>query len=198
MGRPREFEIDDAIERATGLFWLKGYEGTSLSDLTKTIGISPPSFYFAFGSKEGLFKKVIERYLAEQGRIAEAAFRKPTARAVATHFLRGYADVVTDPHHAPGCLVINSALPCAMGDPVREWLAQHREEMRTRLRDRFAEARRSETFPAGMDPDALARLVLVIASGMAVEAQSGASRKDLHRTIVLALPAWPDPEHLRG
>ncbi|MFA6155175.1 TetR/AcrR family transcriptional regulator, partial [Mesorhizobium sp.] len=79
MGRPREFGIDDAIEKATDLFWLKGYEGTSLSDLTKAIGITPPSFYFAFGSKEGLFKKVIERYFAEQAKIAEAAFRKPTA-----------------------------------------------------------------------------------------------------------------------
>ena len=198
MGRPREFEIDDAIEKATGLFWLKGYEGTSLSDLTKTIGISPPSFYFAFGSKEGLFKKVIERYLAEQGKIAEAAFRKPTARAVATHFLRGYADVLTDPLHAPGCLVINSALPCAVGDPVREWLAEHRVETRARLRDRFAQARRSEKFPPGMDANSLARLVLVIASGMAIEAQSGASRKELHRTIALALPAWPEADHLTG
>ncbi len=198
MGRPREFEIDDAIEKATGLFWLKGYEGTSLNDLTKTMGITPPSFYFAFGSKEALFKTVLERYFVKQGKITEAAFRKPTARAVATHLLRGYADVLTDPHHAPGCLVINSALPCAIGDPVREWLAKHREEMRTLLRDRFAEARRRESFPAGMDADALARLVLVIAGGMAVEAQSGASRKDLHRTIALALPAWPDAEQANG
>ena len=62
MGRPREFDIEKAIETATNLFWEKGYEGTSLSDLTKAIGITPPSFYFAFGSKEGLFRKVIERY----------------------------------------------------------------------------------------------------------------------------------------
>ncbi len=198
MGRPREFEIDDAIEKATGLFWRNGYEGTSLSDLTKTIGISPPSFYFAFGSKEALFKTVIERYFAEQIRIAEAAFRKPTARAVATHLLRGLADVFTDPLHAPGCLAMNSSLPCAAGDPVREWLAELREQMRKRLRDRFAELRGGERLPTGMDADSLARLVLVIVSGMAVEAQSGASRKDLRRTIALALPAWPEAEHSNG
>jgi AcrR family transcriptional regulator len=198
MGRPREFEIDDAIETATDLFWRNGYEGTSLSDLTKAMGISPPSFYFAFGSKEGLFKKVIERYFAEQAKIAEAAFRKPTPRAVATHFLHGYADLLTDPRHAPGCLAMNSSLPCAAGDPVRAWLAELREQMRKRLRDRFAEARGGEGLPAGMDADSLARLVLVIASGMAVEAQSGASRKDLRRTIALVLPAWPDAEHSSG
>ena len=194
MGRPREFEIDDAIEKATGLFWRNGYEGTSLSDLTKAIGITPPSFYFAFGSKEGLFKKVIERYYAGQSKIADAAFREPTARAIATRFLRGFADVITDPLHAPGCLAMNSSLPCAAGDPLREWLAELREQMRTRLRDRFAETRGSETLPTGMAPDALARLVLVIAWGMAIEAQSGASRKDLRRTIALALAAWPDAQ----
>ncbi len=198
MGRPREFEIDDAIEKATDLFWRNGYEGTSLSDLTKAMGITPPSFYFAFGGKEGLFKKVIERYYAEQSKIAEAAFREPTARGVATRFLRGFADVLTDPLHAPGCLAMNSSLPCAAGNPLREWLAGLREQMRTRLRDRFAEARSSENLPAGMDADSLARLVLVIAWGMAVEAQSGASRKDLRRTIALALPAWPDAEHSNG
>jgi AcrR family transcriptional regulator len=194
MGRPREFEMDDAIEKAAGLFWRNGYEGTSLSDLTNVIGISPPSFYFAFGSKEALFKKVIERYFAEQSKIVEAAFRKPTPRAVATHFLQRYADVLTDPAHAPGCLAMNSSLPCAEGDPLRKWLAGLREQTRMRFRDRFAEARGGESLPAGMDADSLARLVLVIACGLAVEAQSGASRKELRRTIALALPAWPNAE----
>lgn len=198
MGRPREFEIEDAIDQATSLFWRNGYEGTSLSDLTKAIGISPPSFYFAFGSKEGLFKKVIERYLAEQSKIAEAAFRKPTPRSVATHFLNGYADMLTDPLHAPGCLAMNSSLPCTAGDPLRTWLAELREQTRKRFRDRFAEARGGAGLPGGMDADCLARLVLVIAWGLAVEAQSGASRKDLRRTIALALPAWPDAEHSNG
>jgi AcrR family transcriptional regulator len=193
MGRPREFELDDAIEKATGLFWQNGYEGTSLGDLTTAIGISPPSFYFAFGNKEGLFRKVIERYFAEQSKLAEAALPKPTPRAVATHFLNGYVDVLTDPRHAPGCLAMNSSLPCAAGDPLRAWLAELREQTRMRFRDRFAEGR-SGGLPAGMDADALARLVMVTAWGLAVEAQSGATRKELRRTVALALPAWPDTE----
>lgn len=197
MGRPRQFEIDDAVETATGLFWRKGYEGTSLSDLTTAIGITPPSFYFAFGSKEALFRKVIERQLPQLDGLAEAACRKPTPRAVAKHFLQGYADVLTEPLHAPGCLALNSALPCAAGDPVREWLAELREQMRTRFRDRFAEARGGEGLPAGT-ADSLSRLTMVVAWGMAVEAQSGASRKDLRRTIALALPAWPDADPSSG
>ena len=195
MGRPREFELDDAIEKAAALFWRNGYEGTSLSDLTTAIGISPPSFYFAFGSKEGLFRTVIERYFAEQSKLAEAALRKSTPRAIATHFLNGYADVLTDPLHAPGCLAMNSSLPCTVGDPLRAWLAELREQTRVRFRDRFAKASGSGGLPAGMDADSLARLMLVIAWGMAVEAQSGASRKVLRRMIALALPVWPAAEH---
>jgi AcrR family transcriptional regulator len=198
MGRPRRFEIDDAIEKATLLFWRKGYEGTSLNDLTKAIGITPPSFYFAFGSKEALFRKVIERQLPELNKLAEAAVRKRTPRAVAKHFLHAYADVLTDPRHAPGCLSLNSALPCTPGDPVREWLSELRGQMRKQLRDRFAQAREGSGLPAGMEADSLARLVLMIAWGMAVEAQSGASRKDLRRTIALALPALPGAEHSNG
>jgi AcrR family transcriptional regulator len=149
MGRPRAFGIDDAIEKATLLFWRMGYEGTSLSDLTKTIGISPPSFCFAFGSKEGLFRKVIERQSPQLIRLAEMTLRRPTPRAVAKHFLQGYADILTDPRHAPGCLALNSSLPCAAGDPVRVWLAELREQMRMRLRDRFTEARGGEGLPPG-------------------------------------------------
>jgi AcrR family transcriptional regulator len=198
MGRPREFDIEQAIAIATNLFWEKGYEGTSLSDLTKAIGITPPSFYFAFGSKEGLFRKVIERYYMRDLVHSEEAFREPTARAVAERLLYGYADLQTSPAHAPGCLAMNSALPCAEGDPIRNWMAGLREKMRVRLRDRFAVARDNGDLPANADLDALARLVLAIGWGMAVEAQSGASREDLHRTISVALAGWPTNQRRRG
>ena len=162
-----------------------------LSDLTKKIGITPPSFYFAFGSKEGLFKRVIERYFAEQGDTLEAACREPTARAVASRFLYGHADMFTDRSHAPGCLTMNSALPCAEGDPLRVWLAGLRERVRVRLRDRFAYAKGAGDLREDADPDALARLVTIVNWGMAVEAQSGASREQLHQVVTLALAGWP-------
>ena len=68
MGRPREFDIETALDTAGELFWRKGYEGTSLSDLTGAIGITPPSFYFAFKSKEALFKQVVDRYQSRSSR----------------------------------------------------------------------------------------------------------------------------------
>ncbi len=191
MGRPREFDIDTAIKTATELFWRKGYEGTSLSDLTGAMRITAPSFYFAFGNKEKLFRVVIEQYYEKQLELLESALREPTVRGVAEKFLYGYADVLTGPSHAPGCLALNSSLPSAEDDTVRAWLAKLRGELIVRLRKRIAKARGTTDLPVNADPDVLARYIAVIAWGLAVEAQSGAKRKDLYSAIAAGLAAWP-------
>ena len=190
MGRPREFDIDTAIKTATDLFWRKGYEGTSLSDLTGAMHITAPSFYFAFGNKEKLFRTVIEQYYESQIELLESALREPTVRGVAEKFLYGYADVLTGPSHAPGCLALNSSLPSAEDDTVRVWLAKLRGELVVRLRKRIAKARGTD-LPVNADPDVLARYIAVIAWGLAVEAQSGAKRKDLYSAIAAGLAALP-------
>ena len=184
--------MEKALDAATKLFWRKGYDGTSLNDLTKAMGVTPPSFYFAFGNKEGIFRQVVDRYVQSCRGLAEAACDEPTAREVAARFLHGLADIFTDSVHAPGCLGMNSSLPCTAGDPIRAWLAEHREQFRQKLRDRFVEARKAGDIVPEADPDALARFVVVVAWGMAIEAQSGAGRKDLYRAIGVALAAWPD------
>jgi len=191
MGRTREFDIEKAIGIATHLFWAKGYEGTSLNDLTDAMGIGPPSFYSAFGSKEALFRSVVERYQDAVIAFEAEAFQEPTAREVATRLLVGYAGVLTDPSHAPGCLVINNSLPCCEDPSFRSWLADLRIAQRGRLRDRFASACESGDLPANADPDALARLVMVMGWGMAVEAQSGATQEELLRMLSLAFEAFP-------
>jgi AcrR family transcriptional regulator len=190
MGRRRAFDTEDAIAIATKLFWAKGYDGTSLNDLTSAMGITPPSFYCAFGSKEALFREVMGRYHDGHAAYAELAFREPTAKAVAERLLYAYADLQTDPAHAPGCLAINSSMPCAEDDSLRAWLAKSRDELRTKLRDRFAESVGAD-LPASTDPDALARFVVVLAWGMAIEAQGGARRAELHAMIATALAGWP-------
>ena len=198
MGRPRQFDVETAVETATEFFWRHGYEGTSLSDLTEAIGITPPSFYFAFRSKEELFKLVVERYFAIHRDRVEVACQEPTARAVAAKMFYGYAEVITSPSHPPGCLGLNSALPCSLANPVRNWLADLRKQLRLKLRKRFIAARAGGDLPSDTDPDALARLAVTVAWGIAVETQSGATRKDLHKTIEAALTAWPGASAARN
>ena len=162
--------------------------------MTGAIGITPPSFYLAFKSKEALFKQVVDRYQHGQqlGFFAEA-LNQTTPLAVAEGVLYGLADSYTSKLHPPGCLVINCSLPCSdeTKDSVRHELAELRKTSRIELRKRFKRFKSSGALPADADPDALARYVFTIAWGMAVEAQSGASRDDLHRTVKLALKSLP-------
>jgi len=192
MARTRVFNVEKAIETATDLFWRNGYERTSLADLTNAMGITPPSFYFAFGSKDGLFKRVLEHYMRTRLSYAEEALNEPTARGVAEQTLLRLADLYTDPTRPPGCLAVNCALPCNDDStPLRRELAGLREARRGRLRDRLLRAQAAGDLPADCDPDALARFVLVVGWGLAFDAQSGATRDDLRRTVATALKAWP-------
>ncbi|RKP28214.1 regulatory protein TetR [Syncephalis pseudoplumigaleata] len=193
MGRPREFDIEKALNTAAELFWRKGYEGTSLSDLTGAIGITPPSFYFAFNNKEALFKQVVDRYQCGHLGFLTEAFDQTTPLAVAERVLYGLAGAYTSKKHPPGCLVLNSSLPCSGNpeDTIRNDLAELRKAGRLELRKRFKRFKSTGALPADVDPDALAQFILTVAWGMAVAAQSGASRDDLHGTVKLALRAWP-------
>jgi AcrR family transcriptional regulator len=101
-GRPREFDADEALDRALEVFWRKGFEGTSISDLTDAMGINPPSLYAAFGNKEGLLKAALDRYSAKRAAWMDEVLSASTARDVAERMLMGIADTQTDPANPPG------------------------------------------------------------------------------------------------
>ena len=191
MARPREFDVHEAIRIATALFWRKGYDGTSLTDLEKAIGIKTPSFYAAFGSKEGLFKKVLAHYQENHLQYFAEALSAPTAKEVAEKLLFGLADAHSSSKHPPGCLALNCSLPVAgSGDPVRLELAKLRERTRAEVTKRFRKAKAEGDLPENAHPEGLARYILVVGYGMAVEAQSGATGKDLHRIAETAMEAF--------
>src|ERR1700754_1304145 len=102
IGRPREFDLDRALDHALEVFWRNGYEGTSIAELTEAMGINPPSLYAAFGSKEELFRKALDRYVGIREDFSREAFSAPNAREVVEKLLRGTADQLTDPQSPPG------------------------------------------------------------------------------------------------
>ena len=191
-GRPRSFDSDKALDAAMQLFWRKGYEGASLSDLTDVMGINRPSLYAAFGDKEALFRKALDRYAKGPAAYLREALNQPTVREVAQALLLGAADLLTDPQHPSGCLIVQGALVCGeAADGIRQELVTQRLAGEAAIRRRFKRAKAEGDLPADSNPADLARYVVTISQGMAVQAAGGASREDLQRVAATAMHAWP-------
>jgi AcrR family transcriptional regulator len=192
-GRPREFDADEVLDRALQVFWRKGYEGATLPDLTRAMGINRPSLYAAFGSKEGLFRKALDRYAEGPAAYVREAGNESTARAVAERLLFGAVDMATDPRNPAGCLAVQGALACGeAADPVRRELITRRAAVQTELRNRFIRAVSEGDLSADVDCGDLARFIVTLMHGMAVQAAGGASREELRRVARMALRAWPE------
>jgi len=192
VGRPREFEIDVALDAALKVFWQKGYEGASLPELTRAMGINRPSLYATFGNKEALFRRAIDRYFEGPACHVREALQQPTARAVVDRLIRQGIELVTSPGNPRGCFMVQGALACGSGaDPIRQELARRRAEGEALLRQRFEQAIAEEDLPADTVPADLARYVFSVSYGIAVQAAGGATREELYRVAELALQAWP-------
>ena len=192
VGRPRTFDADQALDCAMEVFWEKGYEGSSLPELTRAMGMNRPSLYAVFGNKEQLFHKAMARYNAARLQPFEDALAQGSARAVVECLLKHDADALTEPEKPHGCLGINGALVCSdEARPIRDDLAGQRLEKEACLCRRFERARADGDLPADTSPEQLARYVMTVSQGMAVQASAGVSREQLHEVITMVLRAWP-------
>jgi AcrR family transcriptional regulator len=197
MGRHREFDFEEALAAAQKVFWLKGYEGASITDLTDAMGINSPSLYAAFGSKQGLFKAVLNHYDASREKVLTKILAEPTAKEVASRYLAALADYATDKKHPPGCLMIKAGLSPGEGEIAKQ-LGQHRAAMEMALRERFECAKRSGDLPPDASPVALMRYLMAVGSGLCVQAAGGASREELRAIAELALAGFPEKKKAAG
>jgi len=192
VSRPRTFDIDDALEQAMLVFWRLGYERSTMTDLTKAMGINRPSLYAAFGDKEQLFRRVLEHYAAGPARYEREALEQPTARKVAEALLRGAADVQTRPGLPHGCLAVTSTPSHAdHSSSIGCALIEARTAAENALRKRFEQARAEGDLPTATDAAELASYIRTIMYGMAVKAATGATHRELEQVALTALHAWP-------
>src|SRR4051812_14994467 len=155
-GRPREFCVDAALTTALRLFWSKGYEGTSLTDLTEAMGITRPSLYAAFGNKEALFKKALDLYETQKLAYMGEALNQPTARGVARRLLEGALANQCGTSVPRGCLgVISSAACGAEAESIREEVLARGRKAHQALIERMQRAADEGDLPAHVDPEGL-------------------------------------------
>ncbi|HSI45436.1 MAG: TetR/AcrR family transcriptional regulator [Methylophilus sp.] len=190
-GRPRVFDMDEALDKALQIFWKRGYEGASLAELTEALGVNKPSLYAAFGNKEELFMKALSKYTTGPVAFVREVINEPTAREVAQRFLYQAADFLTEPSHPKGCMIVQGALSGGeSADMIKSVLIQYRAAYENLLTKRFEQAKTDGDLPGDANPESLAKYLATMHQGMSVQATSGASREELLAIADLALCAW--------
>ena len=191
-GRPREFCVDAALAAALRVFWSKGYEGASLTDLTQAMGVTRPSLYAAFGNKEALFRKALDLYEREKLVFMSLALEAPTARGGAERVLRNALDLQTSDSGPRGCLNVISSVACGEeADSIKAEVVARRASAEAALLARFERAKVEGDLNDGFDALDLVRYLMAVLQGMAVQAGSGVARGDLEQLVTTTLSVWP-------
>ncbi|WIX98453.1 TetR/AcrR family transcriptional regulator [Amycolatopsis mongoliensis] len=189
-GRPRSFDRDAALRQAMLLFWERGYECTSMADLTATMRIGSPSLYAAFGSKEALFREAVALYAATAGSLtARVLTEEPTARAAIEAMLRGNAADYLRPGRPAGCMAVLAALNCSHPS-VRAFMADRRRDGRELVRRRLCRGIEDCDLPADVDVDAMAGFYHATLMSLSLLARDGATAADLTAVADGAMAAW--------
>ncbi|MFJ9826227.1 TetR/AcrR family transcriptional regulator [Streptomyces sp. NPDC101160] len=171
MARTKEFDPDAALQAALELFWARGYEATTMSDLVERLGIGRASIYATFGSKHELYVRALDRYreTRDPQLMAELSAPGPALPAVRALVRRFAAEAATEEVRLTGCFVTNSAAELGPHDrTVARRVELSWEQIETLLHAALARARAQGELPEGRDPRALARMLLVLMQGLRV------------------------------
>ena len=180
MGRPRGFDENVALEAAMKVFWEKSYEGATLSDLTKAMGINRSSMYAAFGDKEELFALTVGRYRDGPMAYIRQALERPTVRGVIEGLLYGTVEFLKTPGNPHGCLSIQGALACGTdADPVKQAMIEWRKKGEAVIKRRLARAHKDGDLRG--NPADVMRYISTVMTGLSVQAVNGASEPEMKR-----------------
>lgn len=195
-GRPRQFEIEDALDKAILVFWQKGYRGASLDDLTAAMDIKRPSLYAAFDDKESLFLAAIDRY-------RDVFLAPPTGKLMAAsslrqglpEFFKAMGDVIINDRTPPGCMIACLlSEDCCDSGVIKQKLAYSIELADETFKNVF-ERHRAE-LAEGIDPENAGRLLTTVLHGMAIRARAGVGKGELaHLTAAFLETLLKDPDH---
>jgi AcrR family transcriptional regulator len=187
-GRPISFDKDVAMEAAMLLFWERGYEGTSVSDLTQAMGLNPSSIYAAFGDKHALFQLAVKRYMEMRAQYAGKAMEEPTLEKVVRALFDNTVAFLTTPGHPPTCMTLAGAVGCSVdASSARDIMTEIRKQNEAAMRKRFLQARKRGELSKDINVDDYTRYLSSILAGLSIQAANGSTKAELKRTAQMAL-----------
>jgi AcrR family transcriptional regulator len=187
MARPREFDVEKVLERALATFWEHGYEGTSIDDLVAATGIGRASLYGAFGDKEQIFAKALERYYAMVGDAMEEGKDEPSARVALERLFRAFLAKSLPKSGPRGCFLLSSAVGGDAPSLAREAYSEHTGRLERALEALVRRGQESGELSQAADAPSLARMLAVLLQGMAAGARAGRTKAQLEKAIDAAM-----------
>jgi AcrR family transcriptional regulator len=188
MGRPRGFDEDAALEAAMRVFWEKSYEGATITDLTEAMGINRSSIYAAFGDKEALFHRAVDRYSEGRMTYMKEALAQPSLLEVTADLIDDSVEFLSTPGNPRGCLSVQGALACSTeAEPVKLAMIERRKSGEAALKKRVQLAKSAGELPHEIQAADFARFLSSIMAGLSIQAASGATKAELRRVAEIAL-----------
>ena len=187
MARPRSFDPDEVLDLARDVFWQKGFQGTSLDDITAATGLAKPSLYAAFGDKNALFLKVLDRYHASIVANAERVLNQgPSARDAIERWLTSFVPYCSGTKGIRGCLSVNTAADGISDQKdVRDRVEGFNRKLEQLLSNRLRADRAQ--FSDAFDPDAAAHTIMAIYLGLMIMAKDAPAAARVRATLNQAL-----------
>ena len=187
-GRPIGFDKDTALEAAMLLFWERGFEGASMADLTKAMGISASSIYAAFGDKHALFSQAVDRYLETRAQYATEALAQPTLDLVVRALFDNTVAFLTGSGHPPSCMSLAGAMGCSLeATPAKSLMTEVRRANEAAIRQRLLTARKAGELSKDVSVDDYTRYLSMLLAGLSIQAANGSTKAELRRTALMAL-----------
>lgn len=187
-GRPIGFDKDAALEAAMLLFWERGFEGTSMADLTQAMGLNPSSIYAAFGDKHSLFSLAVRRYLETRAQYAAEALAEPTLDKVIRGLFEKTVSFLTTPGHPSTCMTLAGSMGCSIdATPAKDLMTEIRKQNEVDIKARLLRARKNGELAKDINVDDYTRFISLMLAGLSVQAANGASKVELKRTAEMAV-----------
>lgn len=191
-GRPKCFNAQQALEKAMLMFWQYGYEATSISDLTKALGITAPSLYSTFGDKADLFEKCLDFYIEHEACAIDQIFMQAKTSKIAIElYFRENLNRLVQANKPKGCMLVVATMNCSdSNQSIQKQLLLKRNQSKEKIYARLKQGQIQGEIPETVDLKVMTDFYVTLLQGMTIQARDGADQKQLAGVVDMAMKTW--------